>query len=231
MRLQLTLSPNHTPVDFNHLHILTGALHKWLGPNEEHDGLSLYSFSWLKDSVVRNGALHFPKGSKWYISAIDGDFLMRSITGILRDPGIRWGMYVEKAEILTPPLFPDGISEQRFLLLSPVFIKRSIPNPDKPDGWEEKHYIYTDPESDTLLTETLCHKLRAAGLSDEGVAVRFDREYPKAKTQKVMYRHIGNMASYCPVFVRGTAEQLAFAWTVGLGSSTGVGFGAVRVGE
>lgn len=231
MRLLLKLSPNRIPVDFNHLHILTGALHKWLGPNEEHDGLSLYSFSWLKGSVVRNNALHFPSGAQWHISAIDGDFLARSIAGIFRDPGIRWGMQVEKAEILAPPPFPVGVSEQRFLLLGPVFIKRSIPNPNKPNGWEDKHYVYTDPESDALLTDTLRHKLRVAGLPDEGVSVRFDRAYPKAKTQKVMHRNIGNMASYCPVFVRGTAEQLAFAWTVGVGNSTGAGFGAVGVGE
>ena len=93
MRLLLTLSPNRTPVEFNHLHILTGALHKWLGPNAEHDDISLYSFSWLKGSVARDGALHFPQGAQWHISAMDGDFLARSISGIFRDPGIHWGMH------------------------------------------------------------------------------------------------------------------------------------------
>jgi len=214
-------------VEFNHLHILAGALHKWLGPNDEHDGLSLYSFSWLKGSVVRDGALHFPNGAQWYISALDDDFLVRSIGGIFRDPGIRWEMQVANVEVMPLPVFPNGTSEQRFEVLSPVLIKRKIPNSDKPDGFEEKHYLYTDPESDALLTETLQHKLRAAGLPAEGVSVRFDRSYPKAKTQKVMYRNIGNMANYCPVFVCGTAEQLAFGWTVGVGSSTGVGFGSL----
>lgn len=47
MRLHLRLSPNTTPVSFDHLHQLTGALHKWLGENEVHDELSLYSFGWL----------------------------------------------------------------------------------------------------------------------------------------------------------------------------------------
>lgn len=48
MRLHLKLSANSQPVNFNHLPVLAGALHKWLGPNSEHDGLSLYSFSWLQ---------------------------------------------------------------------------------------------------------------------------------------------------------------------------------------
>lgn len=222
MRLLLTLSSNRTPVEFNHLHILAGALHKWLGPNEEHDGLSLYSFSWLQGGRINGQGLQFPKGAQWHISALDHDFLMRSIQGIFADPGIRWGMRVDQCQVALPPSFPD-FGEVRFLCASPIFIKRTLP-----DG-EEKHYLYTDPDSDRLLTETLQHKLRAAGLPDAGVSVRFDRDYPKAKTQKVMYRNIGNMANYCPVYVRGTAEQLGFAWTVGMGNSTGVGFGGLTI--
>lgn len=220
MRILLQLSPSRETVPFNHLPVLAGALHKWLGPNQEHDGLSLYSFSWLQGAQFTPGGLRFPKGAQWHISALDGDFLMRSIQGILRDPDIRWGMRVEQCSIVAPPHFDDP-TEARFLCASPVFIKRWLP-----EG-VEKHYLYTDKESDALLTETLQRKLRAAGLDDTGVTVRFDRNYPKAKTQKVMYRDIGNMANYCPVFVKGSAEQIAFAWTVGIGSSTGVGFGAV----
>ena len=227
MRLQLRLKAPRETVPFNHLHILAGALHKWLGPNEEHDGLSLYSFSWLQGARPQGDGLRFPKGAGWFISALDGDFLARSISGIFRDPGIRWGLEVEHAGLVKLPIFPEGISEQRFLLASPILIKRSIPNAAKPGGMEEKHHLYTDPESDALLTETLRHKLRAAGFDDTDAAVRFDRAYPKARTQKVMYREIGNMANYCPVLVTGTAEQLAFAWTVGMGSSTGVGFGSL----
>lgn len=229
MRLKLQLSPARETVPFNHLPVLAGALHKWLGPNPEHDGLSLYSYSWLQGALMTSGGLRFLKGAQWHISALDGDFLMRSVQGILSDPQIRWGMQVDQVQIEAPPPFPDA-GEVRFLLASPIFIKRSIPNPDKPEGEEEKHYLFNDPESDRLLTDTLRHKLRAAGLSDAGVQARFDRGYPKARTQKVMYRNVGNMANYCPVFVRGTAEQLAFAWTVGLGNSTGVGFGSVWVG-
>lgn len=47
MRPNLRLTGNTQPVPFDHLHQLTSALHKWLGTNEEHNRLSLYSFSWL----------------------------------------------------------------------------------------------------------------------------------------------------------------------------------------
>lgn len=222
MRLYLTLSPSREIVPFNHLPVLAGALHKWLGPNEVHNGLSLYSFSWLQGAQRTLQGLRFPKGATWFISAIDGEFLSRSIQGIFADPQLRWSMRVEQATIQMPPDF-SHTPEVRFLLASPVFIKRKLSDDS------EKHYIYTDPESDQLLTETLQHKLRVAGLPDESVSVRFDRNYPKAKTQLLNYRGIDNRCSYCPVWVKGSAEQLAFAWTVGVGNSTGVGFGSLTV--
>jgi CRISPR-associated endoribonuclease Cas6 len=227
MRLQLTLSPNRETVPFNHLPVLAGALHKWLGDNTGHDGLSLYSFSWLQGGRGQRNGLRFAQGAKWFISALDNDFMMRSVQGILSDPDIRWGMRVERAEILPPPPFPDH-GEVRFLTASPVFVKRTIPNPEKENGLQDKHYVFTDPESNTCLTETLQHKLRAAGLPGQGASVRFDPEYQGAKTQLVHYRGIGNMCSVCPVFVTGTKEQLEFAWTVGVGNSSGIGLGSLK---
>ncbi len=221
MRIYLQITPNNETVPFNHLPVLAGVLHKWLGPNEVHDGLSLYSFSWLQGAQSTPRGLRFPQGATWFISAIDGDFLSRSIHGILADPYLRWGMQVEQATLEAPPAFTDQ-SEVRFLLASPVFIKRKLP-----DG-SDKHYLYTDSESDDFLTETLQHKLRVAGLTAEGAAARFDHTYPKAKTQLLVYRGIENKCSYCPVWVKGSGEQLAFVWTVGMGNSTGVGFGALR---
>lgn len=222
MRLNLTLSKNRENVPFNHLPVLAGALHKWLGPNDVHDGLSLYSFSWLQGAVANKEGLQFPNGATWHISAVDADFLTSSIKGVFADPQLRWGMQVTQATVIAPPYFEDQ-DEVRFLLSSPILIKRLTG-----DGGT-KHYLYTDPESDALLTETLQYKLDVAGLPSEGVEVHFDRNYPKAKTQLLTYRGIDNKCSYCPVWVKGSAVQLAFAWTVGLGNSTGVGFGSLMV--
>jgi len=230
MRLHLKLSPNRQPVNFDHLPVLAGALHKWLGPNVEHDELSLYSFSWLQGAKPGPGGLQFHQGANWFISSMDDDFLVRSVRGILSDPVIHWGMQVETCNIARPPDFPDE-GEVRFMCASPVFIKRSVPDATRPSGYNDKFYLYTDPESDALMTETLQRKLRAADLDDTGVSVRFDRDYPKARTKMVHYRGIDNRASECPVYVRGTAEQLAFAWTVGMGNSTGVGMGSLYVTE
>jgi CRISPR-associated endoribonuclease Cas6 len=230
MRLYLQLSPPKEPIPLNHINVLTGALHKWLGPNDKHDELSLYSFGWLKGSqmVTYRGErmLIFPEGAEWFISALDSEFLKNSITGIFNDPDIRWGMRVEEVRMRVAPEFKDA-TEERFLLSSPVFLKRQ-----RPDG-TEKHFIYTDPESDQVLTENFCFKLGKAGLSDAGAAIRFDRSYPRATTKLTRYPKPDKpgyeyRSSFCPVLITGTPEQKAFAWKVGVGQGTGVGFGSIN---
>ena len=102
----------------------------------------------------------------------------------------------------------------------PVFVKRRI-------NGREKHFLYSDKESNELLTETMATKLSKAGLSSDGVSVRFDNEFHNPKTKLLEYRGIKNRANICPVIIKGTPEQIAFAWNVGVGNSTGIGFGAL----
>lgn len=65
VRLNLRLAGNTAPVPFDHLHQLTGALHKWLGDdNPQHDRLSLYSFGWLDGAQPRDRSLAFPRGAE-----------------------------------------------------------------------------------------------------------------------------------------------------------------------
>lgn len=58
MRLHFTLSPNTQTVPFDYQHALTGVFHKWLGKdNPLHDGISLYSLSWLHGGVTMRGGI------------------------------------------------------------------------------------------------------------------------------------------------------------------------------
>lgn len=221
MRLCLRLTPSEQVVPFDHLHVLAGKLHSWLGPNEEHGSLSLYSFSWLMGGRAVRDGLTFREGATWHISALDSGFLRKNVEGIFSDPVIRWGLEVREVGLEGPPRIEEG--EACFLLTSPVLIKKY-----RDDGGII-HVLYDDPESDHLMTHTMHRKMQVAGVDSEGFALRFDRKYPKAKTQKVNYKGIENRCSYCPVIATGSADQLTFAWTVGVGHSTGVGFGGVKV--
>ncbi len=219
MRLHLRTSKTLELVPFNYQNYLTGALHKWIGKNDLHDDrLSLYSFSWLNGGKALEQGLKFENGAHFFISVHDQRLLKNIIQGVRENPEIAFGLVVNEMVIQEDPIFEY---EHKFSAASPVFIKRKI------DG-KEKHYEYQDQESPALLTETLKNKLRKANLNDANVSVQFDLNYSIARTKVIYYNKIGNKVNICPVIIKGTPEQILFAWNVGIGNSTGIGFGAIK---
>ncbi|MEN7548051.1 CRISPR-associated endoribonuclease Cas6 [Rapidithrix thailandica] len=218
MRIHLFLSSNSEPVPFNYQSVLTGVLHKWIGAsNGVHDHLSLYSFSWLNAGKAIKKGLDFPNGSKWFISVHHAELLKQIIKGIQTDPLVNWGMEVREICIEEEP---DFYEEACFQVASPVFVKRRI-------GDRIQFFYHHDQQVDTYLTETLQSKLKTAGLDSDGVEVKFDKDYSRPKIKAITYRGIQSKGSVCPVIVKGSSEQIAFAWNVGVGNSTGIGFGAL----
>ena len=220
MRLQLQLSPNTEPVPFNHLHQLTGALHKWLGENDIHDGLSLYSFGWLRGGEKVGRFLHYPDGATWNVGFYDSQHAWNLAKGIIQDDMLGYGMRVEKA--LESPI-PAFAASHTFLVDGMVVVRKK-----RPDGTRE--YLFWDnPQVDDLLTGLLQKKLQKAGFSEEQqqVSVQFDRTYTKARTKLVDIKSTKHKGSSCPVIVSGCPEAISFAWKVGIGELTGSGLGAL----
>jgi CRISPR-associated endoribonuclease Cas6 len=220
MRLYLQLTRNNKTIPFNYQPYLTGAIHKWVGrKNNVHDALSLYSFSWFQNIDIKGrDGINLKENSFFFISAQEPTLLKKIIKGIMVDPFICFGISVSDIQITETPVFSD---RESFLVGSPVFIKRRVGN-------NEKHITYDDPDSNTFLTETLQKKLTAANLPSENVTVKFDLSFSTPHTKIIWYKEIGNRVNICPVIIEGTPEQIAFAWDVGIGNSTGIGFGALK---
>lgn len=218
MRMYLELTPNTKIVPFNYQEKLVSLFHKWLGYNELHDDISLYSLSWLTRGKGSKNGLHFPNGSAFQISAPDHQLLKELIGGISTGWQVGWGMEVNNITLQKTPNFGD---QYRFIAQSPVLVKRK-----ETDG-NHRYYYVQDHQSDQYLTETLKKKLQVANLPDE-VSVSFDRNYPQPKVKGITYKGIHIKANACPVIVSGHPRAVAFAWEVGVGNSTGIGFGALR---
>lgn len=226
MRLNLTLSPNTDPVPFDHLHKLTGTLHKWLGPdNDLHDGPSLYSVGWLNGGQAADGALTFPEGARWRLSFWNAEAAKQVLDGLLRDPSVFAGLRVTEAQQQTTPAFSGG---SRFDVDAPVVARR------RRDDGSRAYLLYDDARADDALTRTLRGKMDAAGLAVDpsAVRVRFDRGYDGARTKLATIKKGGHAIKHkgsdCPVIVEGPPEAARFAWNVGVGELTGSGFGAVK---
>ncbi len=217
MRIHINLTNPNTIIPFNHQEILTGVLHKWLGKNDVHDDISLYSFSRLNGARQKANGLDFPHGAKWFISIYDKELFKKLLSGVVTSPEINWGMRIN--DFMVQP-DPDFTHQEHFLAASPIFVKRTIGN-------KQKHYIYNEPETSDLMKETLLHKMKKVGLEDNSLEIKFDARFENPKTQKITYRGIENRASVCPVIIKAKPETKAFAWNVGVGNSTGIGFGAI----
>ncbi|MFA8451249.1 MAG: CRISPR-associated endoribonuclease Cas6 [Bacteroidales bacterium] len=219
MRLHLVLEGTSSPIPFNYQHKLTGVLHKWLGQNDLHDKISLYSFSQLDGGKAQNGHLNFEYGGKWFISIWEKQYAKQLIDGIQRDPDMFLGLQVREVILQEDP----DLSEKTFFqVASPVHIKHT-------EERTVRFILFNDPTSTDYLTATLKHKMKQAGMpEDETLNVRFDTSYPKAKTKLITYKDVKNKCNWCPIIIEGKPESKAFAWNVGVGNSTGIGFGAIK---
>lgn len=220
MRIYLKTTPNTQPIPIDYQQKLVGTIHKWIGSNNIlHGDISLYSFSWLQGSKFDGKDLSFKQGANFYISFYDESVIKDIIRTILDDPQMFCGLEVTDVQIAKTP---DLKERTTFYCGSPIFIKRRIP-----DG-HVKQFNYNDPESSSLMKETLVNKMRKAGLADDyTLEIKFDTSYSGKRLKLVHYHDIGNKASMCPIIINGRPETKLFAWNVGIGSCTGIGFGAI----
>ena len=97
MRIHLNLTSNADNVVYDHIPLLVGVIHKWVGfDNPLHGAMSLHSFSWLKGGRRGNGGLDFPNGASFFISAYD--------EGLIKKPEI---IVLNKADALGEELSED----------------------------------------------------------------------------------------------------------------------------
>lgn len=218
MRVHLKVKSDGQPVPFDHQSKLVGTIHKWLGWNTLHGKVSLFSFSWLTGGKGINNMLHFENGSSFFFSAFDADVIKRLVSGIQQDPKMFDGLSVSEIIIQNDPDLTEIAS---FHVASPILIKRRVEN-------KIDHILYDDPMAGEYLKETLQTKMKEAGLVDASLEIRFDTTSPFAKRKNVVYNHLNNICSWCPVEIVGKPETKLFAWNVGLGNSTGIGLGAVK---
>lgn len=219
MRLYIKLSETNKTVDFNYQPLLTGCVHKWMGKNnQQHGNVSLYSFSWLQNIDVLRSGIKVKDGTYFFLSIHDDNLVKTVVKNILDDPEMFFGARAFDIRIQETPAFSE---KERFLLASPVLIKRY-------EGDKDTHYTFSDEKSDEYLTETLRTKAKIAGLDTDNFNVYFDRSYHSPKTKIISYKGIQNKVNLCPVIIEGSPEMVAFAWNVGLGNSTGIGFGALK---
>ncbi len=218
MRLHIKIKADNLMIPFDHQVLLVGTIHKWLGWNNEHGEISLYSFSRLEGGKASPNGLKFERYASFFISTVNLEMIKKIIASIQQDPTMFLDLTVVEIVIQENP---DLLERELFLNGSPILIKRRLED-------KIEHVFFDDPRASQFLKETIQTKMKKAGLSDDSFDIYFDSSYTKAGTKMITYKGIKNKASWCPVIIKGKPETKLFIWNVGLGNSTGIGFGAIK---
>jgi len=221
MRIVLKLSPAAEIIPFDHQPLLVDCIHRWLEWNKQfYDGhVALFSFSKLNGGHRSNDGLSFSNGADFFLSSYNLSLIKQLIKGIRKDPKMFYGLTVTDIILERDS---DMDTREVFEVASPILISRRIND-------RIEQILYNDSRASDFLKETIQTKMKYAGLEiDNSFYIKFDMTYPKASTKMINYKEIYNRASWCPVIITGDPQTKLFIWNVGVGNSTGIGFGAIR---
>jgi len=245
MRIKVNFSKNTSDVPNNNSVVLE-YLHRCLGrDNKYHDKASSYNISHLYGGEINQhnlSTLNFPNGGYFIVSSMDKEFMSKLLMGLLDSPQISYGMKFLNIEHINET-FMDGWNH--FATLSPFIIKGNYGKNNysfmtldgeykRTDGkWsiEEKE----DYNFQNVVKEYLINKLKKIdsnlNLTDFNVKIdEFDKDgkkHNKHKVKKVYVKNVLNFANQCQVSIYCKKSIAELLYNIGIGQSTGAGFGAI----
>lgn len=227
MRVKIVLTTNKETIPFEYKEAIVHMFHNAIGYNNKiHNGLSLYCLSNLMETTIspnKNGIDCKSKlnpnhqESYFYVSAYDNSIIFALINHFEQYPTFFCGMNVSEIHIINFPSYLNDDNPQRFSLGSPVLVKK-----------EDNGTIFFKERSEELnnkITYTMNKKMALVGKNDSNFKMYFDSDYKNFKLRQVVYKTTKLICIECPVIIEGNIDTKQFVWDVGVGNSTGLGFG------
>jgi CRISPR-associated endoribonuclease Cas6 len=221
-RIELTLSHPEKVVPYNYQPKISAKIKEWANPHNSEGGNAAFSYSWLEGEYksFRNlGGLFYSMGANMVISAYQDTLIEQLSKSISKKKMFLFGMKIRSHKVVDVPVFTKR--EYRFKVTSPVLIKKQV-------GDESRYLTYKDKEANDRLTHIMQNKIKAAGLSGD-IRVEFNLKSPVKKLKLIDINGIKYSCSICGVVIKGDPELIRFAYTVGIGQRTGMGFGFLSV--
>jgi len=227
MRIKINFTQNTSPVPIDNQHLLNGYIHKCLGKdNKYHDTWSNYSISTLLGGKLNKDSktLSFKDGAFITVTSEDREFLNLILMGTLDNKELFNGMKFAGFDHVEEK-FNNGVNH--FVTLFPGFI---IKEPCPIHG--ERFIQLSDKDFDIKVKNYLIKKLKRI---DESLDLKdFDVKIEKRDwyyTKKVKVGKSFNISNMCQLDIRSSKEIAKLIYNIGVGKSTGSGFGAIAKTE
>lgn len=221
-RTKLLLTCNTTLVPFNNQACIIGAIHKWIGKNNNKHGMSgEWNVSMLSGGIRCGNGLTFNDGFI-IISGTDKEFRDMVVRGIVKDPTINWGMKVKSIELID-----EYENHRSFFCVSPLLFRKQLSN--------RKHYFtFNDEDVNEFMTNrmkrVLTKVLPNVPLGNFSIRIG-NREKDKLsrKIKDIILHDKSNRSFLTNIIINGDRRAVDFCYYNGIGDSTGCGFGMLGV--
>jgi CRISPR-associated endoribonuclease Cas6 len=223
MRIKINLTKPTTDVPVNNQHQLNGFIYKTFGENcTFHDTFSDYNISSLQGGKLKDDkkTLVFNNSNPYfYVSSNNDDFISLVIKKFRQSQESFFGMKVEEKNGIE--FFDDFIPNiffDKVITISPILLKRK-------DGYK---LTVKDPDFLNLLIENCKKKLEYCGIIDNTFNIEYFN-YKLAKTKSIYVGDVFNPCSLVSLVIYGKPETRKILYNLGLGNSTGSGFGSIAI--
>lgn len=220
MRFNIYFTKPNVNIPINNQKELNSFIHRCLGKdNKLHDAFSDYSISSLQGGKNDNQILHFENEPYITISSLNFDFIGKMMYGAQFNNEKLFDMSVSRIE----PLGEYNVNPyfDKIITISPILLK---------DIDKRKKLTIKDDNWLNRLNEQSKAKLKHLGIEDETFNIKV-RNPEKAKTKNIHVGEVFNPCSMVSLEVYGKKETRIALYNLGLGNSTGSGFGSIKIYE
>lgn len=221
LKIKFTKPVNGIPV--SNQKELNSYIHKCVGVNNKfHDAYSNYCISSLQGGKLNKetGLLYFESEPYILLTMQNPDFVDAFVSGAIKNKFTLFDMHYNNIDYIHYDIneFYDIV-----YTLSPILLKKH----NKGKGKTEKISV-RDEGFIEMLKEQCIKKLRNNGIDDPTFDIELHNK-EKSKVKKIMVGNIFNICSMCSLLVRGKKKTREMLYNLGIGNSTGSGFGMVKV--
>ena len=219
MKINLYFSYPSSPITINNQHDVNVFIHKVLGHNNYHDAFSNYSISSLQGGkYIGNDLIDFPNEQPWIqVSSSDSNFIFSLIMALNNTNNTLLGMKYDRFDRND---FSANEKYDIIYTISPILLKdKDLKITFRDDNWIEK-----------LISNC---KDKLARLDTPIIDDTFNIEIidiKNAKVKKIMVKdNCWAIASQVILKVYGNKDTRIALYEMGIGGSTGSGFGSVKI--
>ena len=219
MRIKVNLTQPTCEVPINNQHFLNGFIHKVFGKNNNlHDSFSNYNISSLQGGKLNDDkkTLSFNESNPYILISGDNDFITFVIESFMKSDASMFGMkydYFDSSYDFVLHSYYDNV-----ITVSPILLKNK-------DG---RKITYKNENWLNLLMYQCIKKLEYNGIYDPNFKIEIINEH-KAKEKCVWVGDVFNVCSSIRLKVYGSKKTRTLIYNMGLGNSTGSGFGTIKI--